>query len=214
MKVVGKRKFVAVVALPIILPSKAPTIVSATNVLVLTVFHRLVKLPLSYLSVSLGSTEVVIVCPNTSIFLPINAFLVTAIPPAVLKLPLLKFVLSATLVRIKLPSALTLPLTVNASSGAATLIPIVLLTIFKTVSGTPFLLVCKSILAPAVALYIFAAIEVDVKLNVPSTPIVRPALFLMLKFCSVVLVVSDLKNFAAATAVPATFNASAAVAVP
>ena len=54
---------VAVVALPIMLPSSAPTSVSAIRVLVLTVFHRLVKLPLSYLSVSLGSIEVVIVCP-------------------------------------------------------------------------------------------------------------------------------------------------------
>ena len=59
-----------------------------------------------------------------------------------------------------------------------------------------------------------AAVDVDVKLNVPSIPIVRPALFLILKFCSVVFVVSDLKNLAAAIAVPATFRASAAIAVP
>ena len=135
-------------------------------------------------------------------------------PPAVLKLPLLKLVLSAIFVKIKLPSVLIFPLIVNASSGAATLIPIVLLTIFRTVSGTPFLLVCRSILAPAVALYIFAAVDDEVKLNVPSTPIVRPALFLILKFCSVVLVVSDLKNLAAAIDAPATFSASAAIAVP
>ena len=61
LKVVGKRRLVAVVALPIMLPSSAPTIVSATSVLVLTVFHRRVRLPLSYLSVSLGSIEVIIV---------------------------------------------------------------------------------------------------------------------------------------------------------
>ena len=106
-----------------------------------------------------------------------SAFFVTAMPPAVLKLPLLKLVLSAIPVRIKLPSVLIFPLTVSASSGATTLIPIVLLTIFRTVSGTPFLLVCRSILAPAVALYIFAAVDDAVKLNVPSTPIVKPALF-------------------------------------
>ena len=152
LKVVGKRRLVAVVALPMMLPSSAPTSVSAINILVLTVFQRLVRLPLSYLSVSLGSSEVVIVCPYTSRFLPTITFFVTAIPPAVLKLPLLKLVLSAVFVSIKLPSVFMLPPTVSASSGAVMLMPTVLLTIFNMVSGTPFRFVCRSMLDPGVAL--------------------------------------------------------------
>jgi len=71
-----------------------------------------------------------------------------ATPPAVLIVPLFKFVLAVVLVKINDPVDRILPPTSNASLGDSTLIPTVFSITRNVVEGIPFLLICKSILLP------------------------------------------------------------------
>ena len=72
---------------------------------------------MSYVLVVFGRIIFVCRAPVTSTPSPTMIFLVTAIPPCVMMLPLFKLVLAAGLVVVKDPVILALPCTSNASSG-------------------------------------------------------------------------------------------------
>ena len=187
---------------------------SAMIVLALIVFQRLRPVPRSYISVVFGCRLLTCVVPVISTPSPTMRFFVTAAPPAVLKLPLFKLVLAVLFVTMIAPVSVRLPSMSKAWLGVAWFIPTLLSTTLRIVEGIPSRLVWISIELPAALLYILAAVAVVPMLKVPSTPTVTPLLFLILNAKSVVLIVSDLKNFPDSTSTPPTLSALARVAVP
>ena len=109
------------------LPLIVPIISSALIDLAYTVFHRLVSSPTLYVSFVCGLKVCDLIVPVISAAPPTKIFLATAIPPAVIILPVDKFVVSATLVILIAPVNPKLPSTSSASSGAARLLLLLML---------------------------------------------------------------------------------------